>query len=186
MRVISGRYKGRTIQKPQGEVRPTTDLVKGSLFSILTSRGLLDGANFLDLFCGTGAIGIEALSRGANSCVFVDTNTSNVDKNLKNIGITSRTIRGDFRKALRLLKGNKFDVIFCDPPYANGYADVALELILKYDIITADGVIIVEHSSENNLINIPKNCIIDRRVFGVTTLEIIMRGNNESDNCGSV
>ncbi|MDE7464175.1 MAG: 16S rRNA (guanine(966)-N(2))-methyltransferase RsmD [Clostridiales bacterium] len=186
MRVISGKYKGRNIYSPRGEVRPTTDIVKGSLFSILENRGLVKDADVLDLFCGTGAVGIEALSRGANSCVFVDANTDNAARNLDTMGISARLVRSDFRRALRLLRDSKFDIIFADPPYGAGYADETLRLILKYDIIKPDGVIIIEHSSSNGLINAPKNCIIDRRVFGVAALEIIMRGEDEGGTGGGV
>ncbi len=167
-------------------MRPTTDLVRGSLFSILESRGVLHGARVLDLFCGTGAVGIEALSRGADTCVFVDLDTSNVRRNLENIGIDARLVKSDFRRAARLLRGEKFDIVFADPPYAGGYENAIIEQILRHDLADENGVIIIEHSSENNLINTPKNCIIDRRVFGVTALEIIMRGDNESGFGGDV
>ncbi len=186
MRVISGKYKGRNIVSPRGEVRPTTDMVKGSLFSLLESRGLVEGADVLDLFCGTGAIGIEALSRGADSCVFVDANTDNVARNIAAMGISARVVRADFRRALRLVKDVKFDIIFADPPYGAGYCDEALKTVLKYDMLKKDGVIIIEHSSSNGLINPPENCIIERRVLGAAALEIIMRGDNESGTCGGV
>lgn len=186
MRVISGKYKGAKIIPPHGEVRPTTDLVKGSLFSVLESRGLLYGADCLDLFCGSGAVGIEALSRGAASCLFVDADTSNARKNSDKLGIKCRFVKSDFRRALRLIRAEKFDIVFCDPPYKSGYADIALELVLRYGMLKENGAIIIEHSSANDLINLPKDCIIDRRVFGATAIEIIMRGGNESDICRDV
>ncbi|MCH5162539.1 MAG: 16S rRNA (guanine(966)-N(2))-methyltransferase RsmD [Clostridiales bacterium] len=186
MRVISGKYKGRNIYSPRGEVRPTTDIVKGSLFSILENRGLVEGAAVLDVFCGTGAVGIEALSRGADSCVFVDHNTDNVSRNLDAMGINARLVRADFRRALRLLRGSKFDIIFADPPYAAGYAEEVLKCVFKYDMIKPNGVIIIEHSSSNGLINAPENCIIERRVLGAAALEIITRGDNEGGIGGSV
>lgn len=181
MRVISGKYRGANIISPHGEVRPTADMVKGSLFSILESKGAVHDAKFLDLFCGSGAIGIEALSRGAASCVFVDADTSNVAANLDKLKIKSRLVRADFRRAIRLLRNERFDVIFCDPPYKSGYAQVALGEVLKYGMLEDDGTIIIEHNSSNDLINTPEGCIIDRRVFGITALEIITRGDNESD-----
>lgn len=190
MRVISGRYKGRNIISPsRGEVRPTTDLVKGSVFSILASKSGVDGAKCLDLFCGTGGMGIEALSRGAESCVFVDRDISNAKVNLDRIGITARTVCMEFRRALRLLRNERFDIIFCDPPYGKGYAREAAELILRYGMLDSGGVMAVEHSSSNDLINFPQDCIIDRRVFGVTAVDFVMRGDDETDNsdiCGNV
>ncbi len=167
-------------------MRPTTDLVKGSLFSILNSKGVIEGAKCLDLFCGTGSMGIEALSRGAASCVYVDKDVKNAEVNLKRMGIEARLVCAEFRRALRLLRGEKFDLIFCDPPYAKGYAEIALTLVFKYSLLSDGGIIIIEHSSENNLINLPENCIIDHRVFGVTALDIITRGGDESDICRDV
>ncbi|MCH5351690.1 MAG: 16S rRNA (guanine(966)-N(2))-methyltransferase RsmD [Clostridiales bacterium] len=187
MRVIAGKYKGRNIISPsRGEVRPTTDMVKGSLFSILESRTALEGARCLDIFCGSGALGIEALSRGAESCVFLDKDTVNAQKNLDKIGISPRMVRADYVKGLRLLRGEKFDIIFCDPPYKTDFGEDALRLVFKYALLADGGIIIIEHNREKRLINAPNDCIIDRREFGITALEIITRGNSESDNSGIV
>ncbi len=186
MRVISGKYRGATLTSPHGEVRPTADIAKGSIFSILASRGLPSGAECLDVFCGSGALGIEALSRGAQSCVFVDMNTKNADANLKKLKIDARLVCADFRRALRMLKNTSYDIIFCDPPYKSGYAEPALGLMLKYGLLKKDGLIIIEHSSSNDLIIPPEVSIIDRRVFGAAALEFIKRGDNEGDNSGNV
>lgn len=186
MRVISGKYKGATLLSPHGEVRPTADIAKGSIFSILTSRGLLDGARCLDIFCGSGALGIEALSRGARSCVFIDSNTDNVCANVKKLRIDARLVCADFRRALRLIRDERFDIIFCDPPYKSGYAEPALALVLKYGLLDINGLIIIEHSSSNDLIIPSETSIIDRRVFGAAALEFIKRGDDESDSCGDV
>lgn len=187
MRVIAGKYKGRNIVSPsRGEVRPTTDMVKGSLFSILESRKAVAGARCLDVFCGSGALGIEALSRGAESCVFLDRDTFNAQNNLDRIGISPRILRADFKQGLRLLRGEKFDIIFCDPPYKTNFGEVTLELVFRYGLLSDDGIIIVEHSRENRLIKLPNDCIIDRREFGITALEIITRGKSESDNSRGV
>ena len=87
---------------------------------------------------------------------------------------------------MRLIKDGKFDVIFCDPPYKSGYGEIALGLALKYDILKPGGVIIIEHSSENDLINIPENCIIDKRIFGATALSFVSRGGDDGSVCGDV
>ena len=186
MRVIAGQYKGAKLISPRGEVRPTTDLVKGSLFSVLQAKGLLnDDTKCLDIFCGSGALGIEALSRGAESCVFVDADTSNVRANLNKVRLSCRTVNGDFRYALRLLKNSKFDLVFCDPPYKSGFAQETLRLLIKYGMLSDGGVAVFEHSSENDLIIDDKACIIDHRVFGAAAFDIV-RGNSESDICGNV
>lgn len=185
MRVIAGLYKGTKLLSPVGEVRPTTDLVKGSLFSMLDSRGLLRGAKCLDVFCGSGALGIEALSRGAASCVFVDADTKNVRANLDKLSLDCRVLRGVFRRELALLKGEAFDLVFCDPPYMRGFAEEAVALLLKFDMLSPKGVITVEHSSKNDLKKIPGTCIMDKRSFGAAAFDIL-RGESESDNSGSV
>jgi 16S rRNA (guanine966-N2)-methyltransferase len=113
MRVVAGRYGGRTLKAPRGmDVRPTADRVREALFSIL---GPLDGLAVLDLFAGTGALGIEALSRGAQSCVFVDVDTRPVKANLEALGIDAQVRRGRALSALR--PGDHYDLVLLDPPY---------------------------------------------------------------------
>jgi len=113
MRVVAGRYGGRTLKAPRGaDVRPTADRVREALFSIL---GPLDGLRVLDLFAGTGALGIEALSRGAASCVFVDVDTRPVRANLEALGIDAEVRRA---RALSALKpADQYDLVLLDPPY---------------------------------------------------------------------
>ena len=185
MRVISGKYKGLRLGSPHGQVRPTTDLVKGSLFSVLDSRGSIEDAVCLDLFAGSGALGIEALSRGAASCVFCDLDASNVKFNLDKLKLVERVVCADFRHALRLLRDRKFDLIFCDPPYKTSYDEESYRLICKYGMLAEDGVVVLEHASEKKLKSIPESCIIDKRTFGASAFEIV-RGNSESDFCGNV
>jgi 16S rRNA (guanine(966)-N(2))-methyltransferase RsmD len=113
MRVVAGRYGGRKLKTPRGtDVRPTADRVREALFSIL---GPLEGLAVLDLFAGTGALGIEALSRGAQSCVFVDVDTRPVQANLDALGIEARVRRSRALSALRA--GDHYDLVLLDPPY---------------------------------------------------------------------
>jgi 16S rRNA (guanine(966)-N(2))-methyltransferase RsmD len=113
MRVVAGRYGGRTLRAPRGtDVRPTADRVREALFSIL---GPVEGHSVLDLFAGTGALGIEALSRGASSCVFVDLDTRPVQANLEALGIDAEVRRGGALSALRA--GDQYDLVLLDPPY---------------------------------------------------------------------
>jgi 16S rRNA (guanine966-N2)-methyltransferase len=118
MRVVAGELKGRRLATPprrSGVVRPTADRVREALFAIL---GEIDGAGVLDLYCGTGALGIEALSRGAGRAKLVDTNLSLARRNVRDLGLESRVtlVRSDALRYLRRSRG-RFDLIFCDPPY---------------------------------------------------------------------
>jgi 16S rRNA (guanine966-N2)-methyltransferase len=116
MRVVAGELGGRRIEAPKGaEVRPTADRVREAVFSIL---GNVAGAAVLDLYCGTGALAIEALSRGAERAVLVDTKPSAAGRNVETLGIEGRCtiVRGDAIRYLRRENG-QFDLVFCDPPY---------------------------------------------------------------------
>jgi 16S rRNA (guanine966-N2)-methyltransferase len=116
LRVVAGRFKGRTLHAPRGaSVRPTSDKVRGAIFNVL---GDIDGLRVLDLFAGTGALGIEALSRGAADAAFVDTNPAPAQQNLDAIGADIKVHRGD---ALRFLANTdaRYDLVFLDPPYSS-------------------------------------------------------------------
>ena len=148
MRIIAGKRKGLNIKTIEGEsTRPTRDMVREALFSILTSK--IPDAKFLDLFAGSGAIGIEAISRGAAEACFSDTNPQcikiikeNIDK--ANFENESRIFNLDYKLVLKKLKDEKFDVIFIDPPYNKGLGVDAIMRISEYDLLTDDGVIILE------------------------------------------
>jgi 16S rRNA (guanine966-N2)-methyltransferase len=116
VRVVAGQLGGRRIQAPRGaDIRPTADRVREAVFSIL---GDVEGARVLDLYCGTGALGIEAISRGAASALLVDTDPAPARRNVEALGIEDRceVLRGDVLRHLSG-EGRRFDLIFCDPPY---------------------------------------------------------------------
>jgi len=116
VRVVAGEFKGRTLYAPRGGVvRPTSDKVRGAIFNVL---GDLEGLRVLDLFAGTGALGIEALSRGAADATFVDTDTDAVERNLTAVGIDSQVHRRDALTFLGNASGS-YDVVFADPPYSS-------------------------------------------------------------------
>ena len=147
MRVITGTARGRRLKELQGmETRPTTDKVKESLFSIIQFD--IEGRRVLDLFAGTGQLGIEALSRGAAEAVFVDRRPDAVrlvQENLALCGFTDRA-RVKSGDALAYLKsGEKFDLIFLDPPYEAGLLEPALAHIARFDILAPHGIIVAEH-----------------------------------------
>jgi 16S rRNA (guanine(966)-N(2))-methyltransferase RsmD len=153
-RIIAGLAKGIILETPQGmKTRPTSDRAKEALFSIL--RNIYEGKAVLDLYSGTGSLGIEALSRGAQSCIFVDRNRKAVQAIRNNLNrcklIDSANILAmDASKAIGLpeVKNEKFACIFMDPPYDKKLLAGTIEKISQNDIIDKKGILVVEHSAE--------------------------------------
>ena len=147
MRVISGKARGITLMTPKGEhTRPTADRVKEALFSIVQFD--LPGAKVLDLFGGTGQLGIEALSRGARHAVFVDSRDDAcrlIKENLKRAKLESEAtvVRSDYLQYLNRCN-EKFDIIILDPPYAEVFLENSLNIITEIDILQSGGIIIAE------------------------------------------
>lgn len=147
MRVITGSARGRRLGELEGmETRPTTDRVKEALFSIINFD--IPGAKVLDLFGGTGQLGIEALSRGAKSAVFVDAREEAcklIRENLKRTKLEqdAKVVRSDYLDYLERCR-EKFSVIFLDPPYAEVFLENALNRITEIDILQSDGIIVTE------------------------------------------
>lgn len=145
MRVIAGKAKGTSLKTPEGMLtRPTADRVKEALFSILQFD--LPGMDVLDLFGGTGQLGIEALSRGAKSAVFVDHQENAcrlIRENLKRTGLTGEVVRSDYMTYLRQCK-RKFHLILLDPPYAEVFLENAIKCITEIDILQSGGIIATE------------------------------------------
>ena len=150
MRVITGIARGRRLKEPQGlETRPTTDRVKEGIFSSIQFE--IEGRRVLDLFGGTGQMGIEALSRGAAHCTFVDLRKEAVGiirENLKLTGLEGQAtvVQGDALTFLTRCR-EKYDVIFLDPPYASDLLKKAMETIPAIDIVTENGIIVCENGS---------------------------------------
>lgn len=150
MRVIAGSAKGRQIKAPKGgEVtRPTADKVREAIFGALQFE--LAGSRVLDLFAGSGAMGIEALSRGAQSAVFVErdpVSAALVRDNLGALNMQAQVLQMDYAAALQRISG-KFDFIFLDPPYHAGLYAPAIERILQAGLLAPGGKIIVEHEED--------------------------------------
>ena len=157
-RVVAGRFRGIILDAPKGDnTRPTGDKVKEALFSIIQTR--VPDSSFIDLFAGTGGIGIEALSRGASSVVLVEKSgyaASVIKGNLNKLHLDEdddiRLMKSGYDAALNALadEGRKFDVIFMDPPYrmAHKAAVTAADIINERDLLNDGGIFIVEHSSD--------------------------------------
>ena len=152
MRVITGIARGRRLKEPSGmETRPTADRVKEGIFSSIQFE--VEGRKVLDLFGGTGQMGIEALSRGATHCTFVDLQKQAVAIIRENVNSTgfadqSTVIQGDALAFLSRCR-EKFDLIFLDPPYGSGLLEKAMELITTIDIVSENGIIVCENGSNS-------------------------------------
>ena len=145
MRVITGTAKGVQLKTPEGMLtRPTADRVKEALFSIINFD--IPGAKVLDLFGGTGQIGIEALSRGAERSVFVDAREDAcklIRENLRRTKLEGTVVRSDYLDYLNRCR-ETFSIIFLDPPYAEAYLENAIKRITEIDILQTDGIIVTE------------------------------------------
>ncbi len=171
MRIVGGKNKGRALKVAKKGTRPTKGIVRGSIFNILGAKVM--NANILDVFAGSGALGIEAICRGAGRCVFIETHARSLTLNIERFNIKDRCeiMKYDFRRSLKRLKGNRFDVVFLDPPYHRSYADQTLALLYQYDL--ADGTIVVEHHVSET-VNIPREWkIVKHKTYGETAISVI-------------
>ncbi|MBP8641234.1 MAG: 16S rRNA (guanine(966)-N(2))-methyltransferase RsmD [Oscillospiraceae bacterium] len=152
MRVITGSARGRKLLEPKDmAIRPTTDKVKESIFNIVQFD--IEGRRVLDLFAGTGQLGIEALSRGAAHATFVDESNDAIKivrTNLEHCKLTGEIVRENAVSFLE--RCGKYDVIFLDPPYKTGLIDTVLRKIIQFDILSDGGIIICETSCETDIL----------------------------------
>lgn len=185
MRVISGIARGKKLSTLEGlETRPTLDRVKEALFNILQFD--IKDTNILDLFSGSGALAIEALSRGANSAVLCDKSPKAIkiiNKNLEDTKFKEKTkvINKDYLEVLKELKkdSKKFDIIFLDPPYKSDYAIESIKKILEYNLLLEDGIIVIETDDKNKIEEIKKIKdieIYDARKYGIVHIIFIRKG----------
>lgn len=178
MRVITGTCRGRRLLEPTGsDVRPTTDQVKEALFNIIQFD--IEGRRVLDLFAGTGQLGIEALSRGARECVFVDASRESVrlvKENLKRCDLTASVLNTDALSYLR--SREKFDLIFLDPPYGTGKDAEAILAVKEFDNLSIGGIMVCESRPETVLPCLPEEYGTMRTYrYGKIKLTLITRGN---------
>ena len=158
MRVISGIARGTILKSPDNmKTRPTADRVKEAMFSILQFD--LPGAKILDLFAGTGQLGVEALSRGASKTVFVDEDAAACNVIRENLRRThfdelGKVVRSDYVSYLRSYE-EKFDIIILDPPYAQFFLENALNIISEIDILQSGGIIVTERPLNKELSLLP-------------------------------
>ena len=169
MKIISGIYKGRKLDGFDIDgTRPTMDRVKESLFAMIQNN--IKDSVVLDLFSGSGNLGIEALSNGAKYAYLVDCNykaVNTIKNNIKTIGIDNcAVLKSDYREALLYFKNNniKFDIIFLDPPYKTDYIEKSVKLIEEYNLLNQDGIIICENDSIDRIVYSDKyNCVKNKK-----------------------
>jgi len=187
MRVITGNARGRKLKElPGRDTRPTTDKVKEAIFNIVQFD--IEGRRVLDLFAGTGQLGIEALSRGAASCVFVDQSrqaAALVRDNLAHTRLEGQVVQADALDFLRQTR-DKFDLIFLDPPYASGLLERALTAIASVDIVSEGGIIVCECAAGTPLPALDAPCRKQERDYRYGRIQIsIYRRESARQDDGS-
>ena len=191
MRIISGKFRGLKLQPPVDfSIRPTSDRLKESLFSILESNKYnvkIENSNVIDICSGTGALGIEALSRGAKSIYFIDKDPKAINVLQKNISKLKidykdetyiKIIRDDANKALQNIKNN-FDIVLIDPPYNSNVIEECLVKLKQYNLINFNSHIFAE-SSKNQNINFDGFDLLDTKIYGKSKLTILQLLNSSS------
>ena len=174
MRIIAGEKRGLKLFEFEGsDIRPTTDRVKENIFNIIAQH--VYDSDVLDLFCGTGALGIEAVSRGCRSAFFCDSDSRSLARAKKNVlhaGFESKCVLNQIN-ALAFLKSTnlKFDIVFLDPPYNSGLCESALSLIFEKGILTTDGIAVVERD-ETDKFSFFGAKLIKEKKYGRTYIDI--------------
>lgn len=176
VRVISGSARGLKLNTPGDDrVRPTTDRVKESMFNIV--QDWVYDSQGLDLFAGSGALGIEALSRGASQAVFCDNSLDSIKiikSNIEKARVVDRSqiVSGDYKRCLRDMeaKNQSFDMIFVDPPYYEGLFEEVLDTIRSCKILKKDGIVIVEHDAKRPIGQVEGLEVYKEKKYGITML----------------
>lgn len=185
MRVTGGKFRGIPIKAPGGKrTRPTSDKVREALFSTLGDR--VSGARVLDLFSGSGALAIEALSRGADSAVLIEKDSAAiavVRQNLEKTGLKkkAKVLRADFRSALAKLSrdGERFEIIFIDPPYEGNMLEESFSALEKQCVTTDESIVVVEHFAKTAPPESISGIPLDRtRAYGQTSLSYYLHGES--------
>ena len=175
MRIIAGKFRGKILKENKFEhIRPTADMVKQALFNKLQFE--VANSIVLDLCCGTGSLGIEAISRGAKEVVFVDNDFRSVNltkENLKLIKADCKVIKGDAVEICKNLKDKKFDIILFDPPYKSGIYISVTDKIAEFELLNKDGILCVEHAREDSYKWNEKFEILDEKVYGIKKISYL-------------
>ena len=183
MRVSGGSLRGRALISPKGnDVRPTASVVKEALMSMLAFQ--LGGARVLDLFCGSGQMGIECLSRGAGECVFADISREScriTRDNLGALGLEGSVMQSDWEQTLTALsvRGKSFDIIIADPPYRAGMYEKIQDRIVERGVLSPDGVLVLEHDKALPPEAVDGLSVLKMRSYGKRCLMLLQLKRNE-------
>lgn len=181
MRIVGGEFRGRPLAAPRSNaIRPTTDRVREALFNILTSRcpGLLQGVRVLDLFAGTGALGFEALSRGASACVFVEQSVEGrglIRSTIENLALQgkARILRRDATALGEVGTIRPFGLVFADPPYGKALGEIALRSARGGGWLEPNAIAVVEETASVPFSPGPEFQIAEQRRYGDTIIRIL-------------
>ena len=178
MQIIAGILKRKMLYYPKDLLRPTTDKVRGAIFNIIIANfpNIFDNASVCDIFAGAGAIGIEALSRGAKKIIFIENNKTvlkYLKENLTVLTDKTEVIPFDVQKALDIITTEKFDIIFLDPPYNKGLIEPTVKKISEYNMINKQGIIVIEHHKKE-IFSLPENlAIFKKKEYSDTIITIL-------------
>ncbi|HYD47724.1 MAG TPA: 16S rRNA (guanine(966)-N(2))-methyltransferase RsmD, partial [Terriglobales bacterium] len=186
MRIIAGLAKGRRLRTVPGDgVRPTSDKVRGAIFNILGSRISLEGARILDLFAGSGGLGLEALSRGAAHVVFVEQSATVqrlLEQNIDACGFRrcARVMQAPVARALGRLKaeGAQFDGVLLDPPYGKGLIATTLANLASSGLLAPEAWVMAEHHVDEPVAELPQLQLTQTRRYGKTALALLTTGKS--------
>ncbi len=172
MRIISGKAKGRRLTAlPGNNTRPTTDRIKESIFNLI--QGYIMNSNVLDLFSGSGSLGLEAISRGAKLSILVEGNRKAQKIIEENIGIVNiENVKLIKKDVYSFIPNEKFDIIFMDPPYDKNHVSKTLNHIIENDFLNKEGIIVIEHSKNEGVEEYSSLELIKSRQYGITCISI--------------
>ncbi len=177
MHIISGTHKGRKLEIPKSAVRPTMDKVREAIFAIIRSEVM--NAKVLDLFAGSGSLGLEALSEGAERCDFVESSykvVKTLQKNISNLDFDKYSNIHNCSAFSYLNNCTKtYDIIFFDPPYKREFAEKVIKAIYMNDVLSEDGLIIAETGKSEDISKF-ENFIIKEKIYGDTKVTILKKG----------
>ena len=180
MRIVAGKYKSRIISAPEGiNTRPTSDRTRESMFNVIAHY--IYDANVLDIFSGSGALGIEALSRGAKKVTFVDSDLNAIKcikSNLKTLKINENIIiKNESYEAIKNIGNEKFDIILLDPPYALNVFDEIMGIINDNNLLANNGVIVYESNEENSLKKDYDGYVLKVKKYGIAYVNFLFKIN---------